>query len=98
MLEVGFINKAQYDAAKKERVVFYEKINQGIKAPHFSMWLKDTLAERYGLDNIENNNFKVISTINWDLQQKVEELARKYGDENEKKFKATNNSIVVINY
>lgn len=96
MLGVKFITKAQYDKAMKERVIFYEKINQGIKAPHFSLWLKDALAERYGLDNIENNNFKVISTIDWNLQQKIEELARKYGDENEAKFKATNNSIVVI--
>lgn len=96
MLEVGFITQAEYDIAKKERVVFYEKINQGIKAPHFSFWLKDLLAERYGLENIENNSFKVVTTIDWDLQQKVEELARKYGGENEKKFKATNNSIVII--
>lgn len=96
MLEVKFITKAEYDKAKSERVIFYEKINQGIKAPHFSLWLKDQLAERYGLDNIENNNFKVISTINWDLQQKVEELAKKYGAENEAKFNAKNNSIVII--
>ena len=96
MLEVGFITKDDFNKAKKERVIFYEKINQGIKAPHFSFWIKDLLAERYGLDNIENNSFKVITTINWDLQQKVEELAKKYGEENETKFKATNNSIVVI--
>jgi 1A family penicillin-binding protein len=96
MLEVKFITKAEYDKAKAERVTFYEKINQGIKAPHFVTWLKDDLALRYGLDNIENNNFKVISTINWDLQQKVEELAKKHGDENEIKFNAKNNSIVIL--
>jgi len=95
MLEVGFITKDDYNEAKKEKVVFYEKINQGIKAPHFSFWLKDLLADRYGLDSIENNSFKVITTINWDLQQKVEALAKKYGEENEEKFNATNNSIVV---
>jgi len=96
MAEVNFITKDIRDRAKKEKVVFYEKINQGIKAPHFVFWLKDYLDNRYGQENIETNNFKIISTIDWNLQQKVEELAKKYGDENEKKFKAQNNSVVVI--
>lgn len=96
MATAGFITKEIRDRAKKEKVVFYEKINQGIKAPHFVFWLKDYLDRRYGKDNIETNNFKVISTIDWDLQQKVEELAKTYGDKNEKDFKAQNNSIVVI--
>ncbi len=96
MLDLKLISQTDYNKAKQERVAFYEKINQGIKAPHFVLWLKDQLAERYGLDNIENNDFKVISTINWDLQQKVEELAKKYGTENETKFNAKNNSIVII--
>lgn len=96
MLSVGFIDKEQYSQAKQERVVFYEKINQGIKAPHFSLWLKDILAEKYGLDNVENNNFKIISTIDWELQQKVEEIAKHYGEQNEKNFNAKNNAVVVI--
>lgn len=96
MLAVGFITKEQYNNAKKEQVVFYEKINQGIKAPHFSLWLKDVLAEKYGLDNIENNNFKIISTIDWELQQKIEEIAKRYGEQNEKNFNAKNNAIVII--
>jgi 1A family penicillin-binding protein len=96
MVEVGFITKDIRDRAKKEKVLFYEKINQGIKAPHFVFWLKDALDSRFGKENIETNNFQVISTIDWDLQQKVEELAQQYGDINETKFKAKNNSVVVI--
>ncbi len=96
MFDVGFITKDIRDRAKQERVVFYEKINQSIKAPHFVFWLKDYLDKRYGKDNIETNSFKVISTIDWNLQQKVEELAKTYGDQNEKNFGAQNNSVVVI--
>jgi 1A family penicillin-binding protein len=96
MLTESFITKDIHDRAKKEKVVFYEKINQGIKAPHFVFWLKDQLDDRYGKENIETNNFKIISTIDWDLQQKVEELAKIYGDKNEINFSAKNNSVVVI--
>lgn len=96
MANVGFITKEIRDRAKQEKVTFYEKINQSIKAPHFVFWLKDSLDKRYGKENIETNNFKVISTIDWNLQQKVEELAKTYGDQNEKNFNAQNNSIVII--
>ncbi|MFA5001304.1 MAG: PBP1A family penicillin-binding protein [Candidatus Paceibacterota bacterium] len=96
MAKNGFITTEIRDRAKKEKVVFYEKINQGIKAPHFVFWLKDYLDQHYGQENIETNNFKIITTIDWPLQQKVEELAKKYGAENEVKFKAQNNSVVVI--
>ena len=96
MAQEKFITKAEALKAKQEKVVFYEKINQSIKAPHFVMWLKDLLAEQYGVDNIESNNFKVISTIDWNFQQKVEEIAAKYGADNAIKFKASNNSVVVI--
>lgn len=96
MLKVGFIDKETAEEAKKERVVFYEKINQGIKAPHFVFWLKEYLDKRYGKENIETNNFKIITSINWEIQQIVEELAKKYGDENEIKFGAQNNSVVVL--
>ncbi len=96
MAEVGFITPEIHDQAKGEEVVFYEKINQGIKAPHFVFWLKGYLDGRYGKENIETNNFKVISTIDWELQQKVEALAKQYGDQNQEKFDAQNNSVVVI--
>ncbi|OJI08653.1 MAG: hypothetical protein COV08_03720 [Candidatus Vogelbacteria bacterium CG10_big_fil_rev_8_21_14_0_10_49_38] len=96
MLDVGYITKEEWAGAKKEEVVFYEKINQGIKAPHFVFWLLDQLNKKYGKENLETNNYKIISTIDWKTQQKVEELAKKYGEENEIKFKAQNNSVVII--
>jgi len=96
MVQEKFITKAEVDKAKRERVAFYEKINQSIKAPHFVIWLKEQLAEQYGADNIESNNFKVISTIDWNLQQKVEEIAAQHGTDNATKFKAGNNSVVII--
>ncbi|MEK7069463.1 MAG: penicillin-binding transpeptidase domain-containing protein, partial [Patescibacteria group bacterium] len=39
---------------------------------------------------------KVITTINYPLQQKAEELAARYAKENKEKFNASNNSIVAI--
>lgn len=96
MVKNGFVTKSEAEKAKTEEVVFYEKINQGIKAPHFVFFVKDYLETKYGKDNIQNKGYKVITTIDWDLQQKAEELAKKYGEENETKFNAQNNGIVAI--
>ena len=97
MFKNGFITKEEAEKAKTEEVIFYEKINQSIKAPHFVFFIKDYLETKYGEDNIQNKGYKVITTIDWDLQQKAEELAKKYGEENETKFNAKNNGIVAIN-
>lgn len=96
MVKNGFVTKEEAEKAKSEEVAFYEKINQSIKAPHFVFFVKDYLEAKYGKDNIQNKGYKVITTIDWDLQQKAEELARKYGEENETKFNAKNNGIVAI--
>lgn len=96
MAKNGFITKQEAKVAKAEKVMFYEKINQSIKAPHFVFYIKDYLENKYGADNIQNKGYKVITTIDWNLQQKTEELAKKYGEENEVKFKAKNNSVVAI--
>ena len=45
---------------------------------------------------MEQGGLKVITTINYSLQQKAEELAAKYAKENKEKFNASNNSIVAI--
>lgn len=96
MREVGFITKEQEKQAKEEKVVFYEKINQGIKAPHFVFYIIKQLEEKYGAEEIQNKGFKVITTIDWEIQQKTEEITKKYGEENWQKFKAQNNSVVII--
>ncbi|MFA5736667.1 MAG: PBP1A family penicillin-binding protein [Candidatus Paceibacterota bacterium] len=96
MVKNDFITEEEAEKAKVEEVVFYEKINQSIKAPHFVFFIKEYLENKYGADNIQNKGYKVITTIDWDLQQKAEELAKKHGEENENKFNAQNNGVVAI--
>ena len=96
MVNNKFITKEEASRAKNEKVIFYEKINQGIKAPHFVFYIKEYLDTKYGKENIESKGYKIITTIDWRLQEKAEEIARKYGEINEQKFKAQNNALVAI--
>ena len=96
MAGLGFITPEELATAQKEKVVFINKGQNSIKAAHFSVYIRSYLEEKYGKDVVEQGGLKVITTINYSLQQKAEELAAKYAKENKEKFNASNNSIVAI--
>ena len=96
MLETGAINQNDYDQAKKEVVVFKEKTSTGIKAPHFVDFVKQYLDNKYGEGAFDGGGYVVKTTLDYDLQQKGEEIVKKYSLENEAKFKASNAGLVAV--
>ncbi|OGD67117.1 hypothetical protein A2442_01835 [Candidatus Campbellbacteria bacterium RIFOXYC2_FULL_35_25] len=96
MLENKFIKQDEYDEAKNEKKTFREKETKGIKAPHFVMYIKQYLEEKYGESASEEGGLKVITTLDYDLQKKAEEIAKKYALENDEKFSAENIAMAVI--
>ena len=96
MLELGFISKKEAEEAKNENVQFIPRSDQGILAPHFVIFIKSYLEEKYGKDLIEEGGLKVITTLDYKLQEKAEEIVTKYGKENEEKFNASNAGLVGI--
>jgi len=96
MYKNGFITKEQMIKSQNEKVTFYEKVNQGIKAPHFAYYILDQLEQKYDKETLMSNSFKITTTIDWPLQEKAEELAKKFGQENETAYHAQNNGIVAI--
>lgn len=95
MLELGFITEKEKDSAEKEMVKFFNKSDSSIKAPHFSVFTRSYLEEKYGEDATENG-LKVITTLDYDLQKTGEELVAKYAKENKEKFNASNAALVAI--
>ena len=96
MAELGFITPEEAEIAKKEKVIFINKGQNSVKAAHFSVYIRSYLEEKYGKDVVEQGGLKVITTIDYPLQEKAEELAARYAKENKEKFNASNNSIVAI--
>jgi len=96
MAELGFIAPEEAESAKKEKVIFLNKGQNSVKAPHFSVYIRSYLEEKYGKDVVEQGGLKVVTTINYSLQEKAEQIAAKYAKENKEKFNASNNSIVAI--
>ena len=96
MLALGWITKDEYSQALAEKVVFLPPEGNGIKTPHFVFYVIDQLEKEYSEETLKNNGFKVITTLDWDLQKKAEELVDKYATKNEKSFGAKNVGLVVI--
>lgn len=96
MYEDGKITGDEYEKAKNENVIFQPKSNFGIKAPHFVMFVKDYLENKYGKDVIEQGGLRVTTTLNYDLQAKAEQIALKYATINTTNFNGTNDAFIAI--
>ncbi len=96
MLDVKFISKEEYDAAKNEAVIFLPRATSGIKAPHFVFFIKDYLEEKYGSEVVEKGGLKVITTLDYNLQEKGEQIVKDGALKNEKDWAGKNASLVAI--
>lgn len=77
-LELGLITQEQFESAKAEVVTWKPQQSTGIKAPHFVFYIKDYLEDRYGVDMVESGGLKVISTLDYDLQEIAEKAVEDY--------------------
>ena len=96
MKDDSFINEEEYKNALAERVAFQKSEDVGIKAPHFVIYIKEYLEKKFGKSVIRDGGLKVTTTLNYALQEKAEELVKKYALENAEKFNAENAALVAI--
>ncbi len=96
MLDNKFILLEDYKKALEEKVTFSQKDNKNIRAPHFVFFIKDYLDNKYGERVVGEGGFKVITSLDYPLQQKAEELAKKHSDRIQAEFKGDNVALVAI--
>ncbi|MBI2011647.1 PBP1A family penicillin-binding protein [Candidatus Daviesbacteria bacterium] len=75
MVEDGYISKSQSDEAAKLDLNF-NTLNNQIKAPHFVMYTREILAKKYGEKVVSQGGLKVITTLDLDIQEMVEEVVK----------------------
>jgi len=96
MLELKFISEDEYNIAKNETVIFVPQSTVGIKAPHFVFFIKDYLEQKYGSEVVEGTGLKVFTTLNYDLQEKGEQIVKEGALKNEKDWNGNNAGLVAI--
>ena len=78
MREDDFITKDE----EKQALEDLEKIElapagSSFKAPHFVLYVKQQLVERYGERMVEQGGLKVTTTLDWELQKEAQEIVGK---------------------
>ncbi|GAH53019.1 unnamed protein product, partial [marine sediment metagenome] len=95
MRELNYISEEQEKEAREREIEFTLRINP-IEAPHFVIYVKSYLENKYGRDFLNRAGLKVYTTLDIDLQEKAEVLIEE-GVENLKKYNAHNGALVSIN-
>jgi len=95
MAEQGYISTAERDTAKKEEIKF-RALGNNMTAPHFVMYIKDLLTEKYGEKMVEQGGLKIITTLDLFKQQAAEEAVVTITKDYPTKFGANNAALVAI--
>lgn len=96
MYELGYITKKERDASKAEKLAFDSDSTSSGKALHFVFYLREYLEQTYGEDVVSNGGLKVISTLDYEVQKKMEDIVKQGAFDNAKKFNAKNAALVAI--
>lgn len=95
MVEQGYAKKDDAERAKTEELSL-KKQKYSILAPHFVMYIREYLSEKYGEAYVEQGGLKVTTTLDWDLQQKAEEAIREGTARNASLIDAKNSALVAM--
>ncbi len=98
MFELGTITADErLDALNEIQGIEFNDYREPIKHPHFVLYIKQILEDKYGKDVVEQGGLKVYTTLDGELQAVAEETATERQATNLSKFGANNMSIVSIN-
>jgi len=96
MRKDGYIdNKEEEKAVANFKQVRFNTDESLFRAPHFVMYLKRILAEKYGEDMVEQGGLKVKTTLDLEFQEQTEKIAE---EELEKVayLNITNGAVIVL--
>lgn len=96
MADIGYIS--QEEAVQAKQIDVLAKIDpriDNISAPHFVMYVRQYLEDKYGQDIAETGGLKVYTTLDWNKQQVAEQIVRE-GTEKNKKYDAENAALIAI--
>ncbi|MDZ7726537.1 MAG: transglycosylase domain-containing protein [Candidatus Campbellbacteria bacterium] len=95
MLKGNYISREEYEEAKEEDVDFNGIAGTGIKAPHFVFYILEKLETEYGKELIREGGLDIITTLDYELQEKIQERVYEYIIDHQEQFDMENASVVV---
>jgi len=68
-----YLSKERAEAARNE-TLSYAPPGESIKAPHFVMYVKELLTDRYGSDLVEHGGLQVTTTLDLEKQERMQQI------------------------
>ncbi|MFA6486155.1 MAG: penicillin-binding protein [Candidatus Magasanikbacteria bacterium] len=95
MFDQGYITEAQKNEAQNLALHIYR--SGGIMdAPHFVLYVKQLLADKFGENLVDTGGLKVITALDYDKQKIAEAAVKELGDKFAKSANADNAALVAI--
>jgi 1A family penicillin-binding protein len=94
MFELGFIDEEERGRAENTKPEFAVRGLGSIKAPHFVLMVRDELVNKYGEEAVEKSGLKVLTTLNWKMQEIAEKVVREGAERNETMYQGKNAALV----
>lgn len=97
MSELNLINKDEKQSAwaETQKIEFY-KHRELIKAPHFVLYVKSLLEERYGKDVVEKGGLRVYTTLDLEIQEMAEKAIVNKTEFNLKQYGNNNQALLAV--
>ncbi len=96
MYEHGYITAEQHDEAKAAQIEFLPPRDSSIIAPHFVFYVEQQLVEKYGEEALQRGGWRVITTLDAELQAEAEKIVFRYAMSNVEAFNATNMALTAV--
>lgn len=96
MRDFNYITETQHTEARAEKVEFRPREDDFAKALHFVAYVRSELEKKYGEDMVQNEGLKIITTLDYELQEAAEEIINRNALINEKQWNASNSALVAI--
>ncbi|MFH1225789.1 MAG: penicillin-binding protein [bacterium] len=95
MAKENYVTEEEANAAQSEKIVFKQSLNN-ITAPHFVMYVRELLTEKYGEQSVEQDGYKIYTTLDVAKQKIAEEAINAWAERNQKDFDANNAALVSL--
>lgn len=97
MEDLGYISSDEAERAKLEaKNLTFTAPRESITAPHFVMYVKEKLIEKYGEQMVEEGGLKVTTTLDLDKQKMAEEAVKEAAEGRLSNINASNTALVAI--
>lgn len=95
MESLGYVSEDQAKQAREEQLTF-ETAPTPIYAPHFVMYIKDLLVQKYGLPIVEKGGLSVVTSLDLNTQNMAQDIVRQEVD-NDSFLNLTNGAALITN-